>query len=518
MGFFNMYPYINYNDLNLDALLGEIKKVVTDMEDFKVVNSIRFYGIHDITKSYPSYSIVDKDGNGYISKKPVPVGVDLDNEDYWVLVANYSQLFADVENRVVALEGSQAEQDTKIADHTELIEALEFNKLDKYFGFWFMPESYGAIGDGITDDTEAIQAMFDAMPNSSQCVFSKKEYLITAPIEVNKSFLTICGGFGSNSYGATIKTNEAIDILHLNYQGCSIMNLKLTGARSSDSVGTPITLCGIKIQPDVGTATSPGIAYNADAWIRGCTIYGCKTGIEIAGINADVYDSLISSCSTGILFRQLADTSIRTGTYNIKRNRFHHCIEYGVRSNLKHGSGKEIVVDGNICDISKTFFYGGCGNLFITNNKYFEPQYDGYRCVELLGNATVDSDDRFKRYNVIANNEFIGGFWASNQTGKSGVGILVNQPSGDYSRTPYLIIQGNKLTNHANAAIYCQQNVHCECLNNVIRECTMFNASFAPITFTTSTYGNVAYNDVQKGANANIILNGTQTGNLTYPA
>lgn len=45
-------------------------------------------GIHDSTKEYDILSMVvdNNTGNGYVSKKQVPVGIELDNEEYWKLL------------------------------------------------------------------------------------------------------------------------------------------------------------------------------------------------------------------------------------------------------------------------------------------------------------------------------------------------------------------------------------------------------------------------------------------------
>lgn len=108
--FWNKYPYTNFHELNLDWILRQIKELTHEMDEFKVINSIRFFGPWQITSQYPTWAIVDDgNGNGYLSIQPVPVGVTLDNADYWVLVANYSALFADVMTRIIALEGDMQE-------------------------------------------------------------------------------------------------------------------------------------------------------------------------------------------------------------------------------------------------------------------------------------------------------------------------------------------------------------------------------------------------------------------------
>lgn len=66
-------------------------------------------------------------------------------------------------------------------------------------------EKYGAIGDGITDSTEAIQTAINENPNSQIC-FKGGRYLISKPIQLI-DFKGNCINLG----GATIFTNTAIN-------------------------------------------------------------------------------------------------------------------------------------------------------------------------------------------------------------------------------------------------------------------------------------------------------------------
>lgn len=101
------YPHSDYHELNLDWIIAQIKRLTGEVHDFKIVNKITFFGDWDITKQYPAWSIVNVGlADGYISIQPVPVGVNYTNTDYWVHVANYSALYADMQNRIIALENT----------------------------------------------------------------------------------------------------------------------------------------------------------------------------------------------------------------------------------------------------------------------------------------------------------------------------------------------------------------------------------------------------------------------------
>ena len=50
----------------------------------------KIMGEHDSTQSYEGLPIVTHEGTSYTSKKHVPVGVDISNEEYWVVTGNYN--------------------------------------------------------------------------------------------------------------------------------------------------------------------------------------------------------------------------------------------------------------------------------------------------------------------------------------------------------------------------------------------------------------------------------------------
>lgn len=88
--FFNQYPYLNLNDLNLDYILKEILKMREDLRDFINVNTIKYANPiqWDITRQYVTNTIVIEplSGTAYLSTRPVPSGVDITDTDYWTPV------------------------------------------------------------------------------------------------------------------------------------------------------------------------------------------------------------------------------------------------------------------------------------------------------------------------------------------------------------------------------------------------------------------------------------------------
>ena len=105
MGLFEQLPYTNFHDLNLTELVKLVKAIAEEMHNFEVVNQISYGGQWDITKAYQKYTIVTVNGtDGYISLKPVPIGVNYTNTEYWGIVADFTTALAGLGSRVADLE------------------------------------------------------------------------------------------------------------------------------------------------------------------------------------------------------------------------------------------------------------------------------------------------------------------------------------------------------------------------------------------------------------------------------
>lgn len=90
---FNKYPYTDFHELNADWLLQKVKKLETELHNYKIYNTLHYEGIWDITKNYQAYSIVEHDNIAYLCTQLTPSGIDITNTDYWVVIADYSQVF-----------------------------------------------------------------------------------------------------------------------------------------------------------------------------------------------------------------------------------------------------------------------------------------------------------------------------------------------------------------------------------------------------------------------------------------
>ena len=89
--FMNQFPYSDFHQLNLDWILKVCKQLFEEMKNFEAANTVSYQGIWSITKQYQAWSIVlDTDSHYmYICNKPVPVGININNNFYWSLVAPF---------------------------------------------------------------------------------------------------------------------------------------------------------------------------------------------------------------------------------------------------------------------------------------------------------------------------------------------------------------------------------------------------------------------------------------------
>lgn len=153
-----------------------------------------FVGDWDNTKTYEPLSIVQNAGASYTSRQYVPAGVAISNTDYWACTGNYNAQVDVYRQEVQTLASEVAKIYDSLDDalanatsdeiyirtlgyHTGSIEGGALYRVtdttpagyyeDNGSGLYFEligadnVAQFGAIGDGLTDDTAAIQAAVD---------------------------------------------------------------------------------------------------------------------------------------------------------------------------------------------------------------------------------------------------------------------------------------------------------------------------------------------------------------------
>lgn len=154
MAFYDKFPYTNFQEINLDEIITTVNALEKTISEWIPTHEIKFADPIDWdgTKFYDAFTIVfGPDGNSYIAKTAVPSGVALTNDTYWGKITDF--------NAQIAL----------------IYEQLPF----------IVPEQYGAIGDGVTDDTEAMEKAIAASAELSKMLFiPEKTYLISDTLEL----------------------------------------------------------------------------------------------------------------------------------------------------------------------------------------------------------------------------------------------------------------------------------------------------------------------------------------------
>lgn len=99
MGFFEMFPYTNFHELNLDWLLGKMKELSEEFNAFVSSNIIKYADPIEwnISTQYEANTIVRSGEDVYLSKQAVPAGVAVTNTDYWFQVGDLSTYSLELE-------------------------------------------------------------------------------------------------------------------------------------------------------------------------------------------------------------------------------------------------------------------------------------------------------------------------------------------------------------------------------------------------------------------------------------
>ena len=130
----------------------------------------RFLGTYDATTIYEAMDVVDNgSGTSYIAKIPTPAGTPLTDSDHWAIYGAASGAIIALQNQVNAIQ-----------NYVDNFDQNVLPPLDEISDSIRTPEAYGAKGDGVTDDTAAIN---DVLAAGGEIVFrSGATYLVDPDI------------------------------------------------------------------------------------------------------------------------------------------------------------------------------------------------------------------------------------------------------------------------------------------------------------------------------------------------
>ena len=275
MAFFNEFPHTRFYDADLGYIIRWIKEVspnIKSLDDWRSTHEAEYETLKekvegiignlteiivpwDSSIAYRIYSIVEYQGTNYIAIQDVPVGAMITNTDYWT-PAN------------------------TIVEQINVI-SLGMSAIEKAIPF-VTPEDYGAIGDGETDDTGAIQAAIDT--GLPVYFVKKKTYRTTGTIYVRTFLQHLVGN------GAAILAD--FDGITLDVNGTT-----------SYAYRTYIHIEGIVLKK----AATPNAAYSSNT----------SVGIHLEHVaNATFEDIYIGGHNTGISFDNSLICTFRDCTIN----------------------------------------------------------------------------------------------------------------------------------------------------------------------------------------------------------
>lgn len=253
MGVFSRFPYSNAHQINMDWILNELKRFQEEVEKIKTLSQIKYADPlnWNITEQYEENTIVLNNDVAYLSKTAVPSGILINNTDYWTPVFDLSQLFqalkagitvnietstvttrnytagelvwaaqslfrtlVDTTAGTVLTDGYNAEPIDINTCLIELLNKLNQEKQDRIdaddalratisasIGAKLVKNvlDYGAVGDGVTNDTQAIQ---DCFADNTEVYFPAGYTFKVDTLNVTEQNLTLSG---SGTLDGTIK-------------------------------------------------------------------------------------------------------------------------------------------------------------------------------------------------------------------------------------------------------------------------------------------------------------------------
>ena len=249
----------------------------------------KIFGEWDKQNEYEGLSIVTYQGASYTSKKRVPVGIDILNEEYWTVTGNYNaqiEYYRDeVRNVVESLKDKADKEELELfikqidndfkqfeIDMKKLMNELNDEvdeKIDKITTF-VTPHMYGAKSDGITDDSSAFQNALNYLNNLGGGVLNipTGRYYINSVIDVPSNVEIV--GNGKNT---VIVTNNIYNVFRItgSYDEYKI----LTSVVSRGSNNLPVdNTTGLKVNDYVkiiGQRQATSKDDNSEGWVIGKT-------------------------------------------------------------------------------------------------------------------------------------------------------------------------------------------------------------------------------------------------------
>ena len=231
---------------------------------------------------------------------------------------------------------------------------------DVAFARVFNVKNYGAVGDGVTDDSAAIQAAINAVPSGGGTVFFP---LATYFIATN-SQITLKSNLTLDFNGSTIKTSSQLWTVNPGFVGTSLNNVKIVGMIFDGTQGTGVS--GIEPLDFIGFTGSKNIRIencrgenmsgtlinfkppiNTDITVRNCFVGETDAGVSGGFVTFDtvsngiIAGNILFVWDSGPLIARSSHLDIHDNVITTRR---------GVGLDLNNQTASDIIEDLDIHD------------------------------------------------------------------------------------------------------------------------------------------------------------------------
>jgi hypothetical protein len=216
-------------------------------------------------------------------------------------------------------------------------------------------KDFGAVGDGVTNDTTAIQNAINAAATTSGIVtFPTGTYIVTSPLSLVGKYVSIIGAGMTNTI---IKASGTITSIFDIYE-------------SSDVINSPFVIQDLQINGNSTTTNGINVRYRHNSVVRNVYIINCTYGMQEKDTWNNFRENVrISNCTIGF--------------YLVGSNHNSHwncCSANGCTNSGIYVASSGTAADGNYsllfssCDVE----YGtGAGVVFLGSSAIFQSCYLG---------------------------------------------------------------------------------------------------------------------------------------------
>lgn len=317
------------------------------------------------------------------------------------------------------------------------------------------PEYFGAKGDGITDDSSAIQKAIDysGLHGYNNILLISQNYRCSNTIIVSYADFKIYGTPSCEFTSALLFDDDVTIGIDVKNYGFRLDNIVIKGA---DLNSANTSLIGVRLVRPIGGGTSQEIenAMNIDADITNCTFLHLHLGIIAKGRNVNVLTCTFGECENGFELAYLSSGHSHRDMV-ISGCRFHNIGANKRSTSADFASGIAIKfpdtwvradIYGNII---RNNFFDYCNNVFvgcilgctISDNNILDCLHDAIVAIN-PDDTTITSNNEISV--MISNNNI------NIRGAESRYGIYIKGASRPR-------ITGNVITNHPTICLYLEK-------------------------------------------------------------